>query len=147
MTNVVHLNQNIIESSVPYRLMIALDKLGIRSDIVTMISKVDNERVHVIKLPLVYRIKRKGYIFFTKLLLGCYPKRDKRFPFSFSGLGINLKNNSWYQNADVVIIHWIWGCFLSVKDIEEILKSGKKVIVVCHDNAHFTGGCHVRMGC
>ena len=144
---VLHLNQNISQSSVPYRLVAALDKVGIRSEILAMHSKVDDDRIHIVNLPIIYRIRRKLRLNIYKLRLKKYPKRKNNMLISNFDVGVNIKNNATFIKSDVVILHWIWGNFVSAETLDKIMSSGKKVIMVCHDNCHFTGGCHVRMGC
>ena len=46
------------------------------------------------------------------------------------------------QEADIIYIHWINGGFLTVKEIESILKLGKPTFIFLHDMWLLTGGCH-----
>ncbi len=131
----------------PLRLVDALEQAGVESTVLTMYSKVEDSRVHCVKQSFGYRLKRKIGNFFYESELNKYPSRDLNMPFSNARIGIDIRKNDEFKDSDVVILHWIWGNFISIKGIEDILKSGKKVIMVCHDNCFFTGGCHVRMSC
>lgn len=141
---IVHVNQNISKSSVPLRLVDALRTAGLDSEILTMLSKVPDENIHVVEQPISYRIKRKVDILTHKNLKN---DSNKSMPYSIMNVGIDIMNNKIIQDADIVILHWIWGHFVSFNGLKKLLDSGKKVIVYCHDNTHFTGGCHVRLGC
>lgn len=51
------------------------------------------------------------------------------------------------QEADIIYIHWINGGFLTVKEIESILKLGKPTFIFLHDMWLLTGGCHHAFSC
>ena len=51
------------------------------------------------------------------------------------------------QEADIIYIHWINGGFLTVKEIESILKLGKPTFIFLHDMWLLTGGCHYAFSC
>jgi len=87
------------------------------------------------------------YIVLTKVFYGRYDNSKGTMPFSRTSIGVNLTRQQIIAEADWIFLHWIWGNFLSLYGIKKILNKGKRIIIVCHDNAHFTGGCHVRMGC
>lgn len=51
------------------------------------------------------------------------------------------------QEADIIYTHWINGGFLTVKEIESILKLGKPTFIFLHDMWLLTGGCHYAFSC
>ena len=51
------------------------------------------------------------------------------------------------NDYDVIYIHWVNGGFLSLKGLEEICKTGKKVFWFMHDMFPITGGCHYSFTC
>lgn len=51
------------------------------------------------------------------------------------------------KTSDIVYIHWCNQSFISIKEIERILKIGKPTIIVLHDMWYLTGGCHHSLGC
>lgn len=51
------------------------------------------------------------------------------------------------KEADIIYIHWVQGSFLSISDIEKIIKTGKKIFFVLHDMWYLTGGCHHSFTC
>ena len=65
-----------------------------------------------------------------------------------SGLtGVNITQSEFFQDADVVYLHWTQGGFLSLSCIADILRAEKKVVWVLHDMWAFTGGCHHSFEC
>lgn len=65
-----------------------------------------------------------------------------------SGLnGFNVSKHPWVQQADIIYLHWINGCMLSIKNIRQILNLGKPVYWYMHDMWPLTGGCHHSFDC
>lgn len=71
-------------------------------------------------------------------------ERDKsvRFAFSEANAGFNITNEPVIKNADILHSHWINGGFLSLNDLDSLLKLNKPVVWTLHDMWPFTGGCH-----
>lgn len=145
--SILQINTGIKDSSIPYRLMNALEKIGVPSKIITMDSKVQDSRISLVKKTLAYRFFRKIDFVLCNLEKKVFYPNSSQLPFSFYRVGVNLARNSLLQNADVLVIHWICGTFLSPYGLKKVLKLGKPTIIVCHDSWQFTGGCHVRLGC
>jgi len=61
-------------------------------------------------------------------------------------MGADISREKWVRNADIIFIHWV-SSFVNYKNINKLLKKGKKVVLVLHDMEHFTGGCHYSVGC
>ena len=73
-----------------------------------------------------------------------YPMRSQR-PFSTSWLpssGLVSKINA--LKPDIVHLHWIAGGMMRIQELSEI---ESPIIWTLHDNAPFTGGCHVMWDC
>lgn len=49
--------------------------------------------------------------------------------------------------ADIIYIHWCNQSFISISEIERILKIGKPTFLVLHDMWYLTGGCHHSLDC
>lgn len=60
--------------------------------------------------------------------------------------GKDISKNSIVQNADVVILHWV-NSFISYRNVEQLVKIKKPIILVMHDMWVFTGGCHCDHNC
>lgn len=144
---IIQLNTGITENSAPNRLRLALKKVGICTTLITMKKDVEDESVVQIPLNTGYRILRKLDYLLSKLEYRKNYNIDEGIPFSFYRVGVNLAKYDFVKKADIIEIHWVCGSFLSVKSIHDIIKLNKPVIMVCHDNWQFTGGCHVRLGC
>lgn len=67
--------------------------------------------------------------------------------FSLMKRGYDFTKDSAVQAADVIFIHWVNNNTLSLKGVEQILKTGKPVFWYMHDMFPITGGCHHSLGC
>lgn len=73
--------------------------------------------------------------------------RNNLFAVDIANTGINITSLPEFQQADVIHLHWINQGFLSLKDIEKILKSGKPVVWTMHDMWPCTSICHYAGKC
>lgn len=148
--DILHIAQvtaGISNQSSPYRLCKAFNCIGVDAQIVTLDSSVDSDYVTVIKRSVGYRILRKFDDWLIKIEKGLLYVIDCGIPFSYYHVGVNIIKEEKIKNADIIILHWICGAYISPSGIKRLIKLGKPIIMVCHDNWHFTGGCHVRLGC
>jgi glycosyltransferase involved in cell wall biosynthesis len=76
------------------------------------------------------------------VLLKLWPKRNGRI-FSTGFGGLNFKSNQFYQDADIVHLHWING-LVKTKAIKNL---GKPAVWSVRDMWPVTGGCHYSMDC
>jgi len=87
------------------------------------------------------------YILLEKLHFYFFEK-NKSFRFAFStayfGKKINLK---YFQDTDIIHLHWFNLSFLSLKRFKKIIKLKKPVVWTLHDMWSFTGGCHYNDNC
>lgn len=76
-------------------------------------------------------------------------ERDKsvRFSFSLANFGTDISRHPLVQQADVIHLHWWNQGFLSLRNLEALGRSGKKIVWTLHDMWAFTGGCHYDWGC
>lgn len=65
-----------------------------------------------------------------------------RFLFNPGLIGQDISRHPAIQQADIIHLHWVNFGFLSINNIEQLLKLGKPVIWTLHDMWAFTGGCH-----
>ncbi len=61
-------------------------------------------------------------------------------------LGTNVTRHPLVKEADVVVLHWV-NSFISYKNVEQLMQTGKPLIWVMHDMWLFTGGCHIDHYC
>lgn len=145
--NIVHVNTEIKANSVPNRLRVALAKYGIRSSILTLKTDVTDDDIYVIKRDFINKVLRKlDYLLINLEHRVRYPN-DAGLPYSFYRIGLNISKNEMIKNADIIVLHWICGAFISAANLKQLVRMGKPIVIVCHDSWFFTGGCHVRLGC
>ena len=65
-----------------------------------------------------------------------------RFLFNPGLIGQDISRHPAIQQADIIHLHWVNFGFLSISNIEQLLKLGKPVVWTLHDMWAFTGGCH-----
>lgn len=70
-----------------------------------------------------------------------------RFAFSHGLTGVDVTRWQFFEEADIVHLHWINKGFISLDGLSAILNSGKPVVWTCHDMWPFTGGCYHNRGC
>lgn len=74
-------------------------------------------------------------------------KKNNLFAVDIANTGTDITMLPEFQQADVIHLHWINQGMLSLRNIQEILESGKKVIWTMHDMWPCTGICHYTQGC
>lgn len=62
-------------------------------------------------------------------------------------LGIDITDTPEYREADVVHLHWTCHGMVSMRTLEKIARSGKRVVWTLHDEWPFRGVCHYRGEC
>jgi glycosyltransferase involved in cell wall biosynthesis len=55
------------------------------------------------------------------------------------------ENSAWFQQADVIHLHWVSGLVHQPTFFKAL--RGKRVVWTLHDQAPFTGGCHYSLDC
>lgn len=95
------------------------------------------------------RFQKIFFINFLKIIekLKISKHRKRKLIFSSGTLGIRVAQRKEILEAEIIHLHWINGTFISINEIEMLLKSGKQVVWTLHDSWAFTGGCHIREGC
>lgn len=68
--------------------------------------------------------------------------RKNLFDVSIANTGVPLTKLPAFKEADIIHLHWVNQGMLSVKEVRQILASGKKVVWTMHDMWPFTGICH-----
>ncbi|NRB37949.1 MAG: glycosyltransferase [Pseudomonadales bacterium] len=136
------------ESSWGYRLHNSFNtEEGVESRMLCLRDSTgDNEVYEIIETPWD-KIALKVKCWFEQKILF---SKNKETVFSSALLGVNLKKKRVQEQlewADVICIHWVNGCFLTLKDIKYLNNLDKIVVWQFYDSWPFTGGCHVRNGC
>lgn len=146
---VVHINESLKKNSVPNRIKIGENglKCGVLTKILTIHSEVDNDDIFEIKRGFIYKIFRKVSTIVNRIEYRTSYCKEVGVPFSYYNIGIDISKEQIIKEADIIVLHWICGSFISTRGLKKIADLHKPIIWVCHDNWPFTGGCHVRMGC
>ena len=66
---------------------------------------------------------------------------------SIANTGVDITRRPEFQWADVIHLHWTCQGFLSLNDLQSVIRSGKRIIWTMHDQWPFTGVCHLLQGC
>ena len=127
------------------RLMEALKKQGVKAKMLVRDKQTDRLTVVAIKanwkLPVKFLWERMVIFLANRL------SRRNLFQMDIANVGTDITRMHDFQNADVIHLHWVNQGFLSMKNIEKIVKSGKPVVVTLHDQWFFTGICHYSADC
>ncbi|MDF1548084.1 MAG: glycosyltransferase [Bacteroidales bacterium] len=89
---------------------------------------------------LLFILERLYFLFYEK-------SKALRFSFSPAIAGENISNHPLVLEADVIHLHWFNQGFLSLKNLNQLLKLNKKTVWTLHDMWAFTGGCHYSGDC
>ncbi len=119
---------NALKSSGKNVKMLVCEKLSNNSDVVTVGNKYLNKWNFY---------KERADIFFYNRF-----SKDYLFDISIANTGLSITDLPEFKDADIIHLHWINQGMLSLKEIENIIKSGKKVVWTMHDMWPFTGICH-----
>lgn len=126
------------------RLMHALDSRGIEVRMLVKDKRSTDKSVHTTGASLSGRILSKANFIAERLQIFLANKFSKKnlFAVSTASTGFNIAKNPLVKEADIIHLHWINQGFLSIVDIENLLKLGKPVVWTMHDMWPITGICH-----
>ena len=74
-------------------------------------------------------------------------RRHQLFTVDIANTGIDITHMPEFKQADVIHLHWINQGMLSLRNIRQILESGKPVVWTMHDMWPCTGICHYAKEC
>jgi len=119
-------------------------QVGVGSSIVSLYSDVPASEVQLNlgRTPrFVSRMDNRANAFLTR-------KTNKEYGlFSYPLLGTNLADLGPVKEADVIYLHWVQFGYLNLKNIGQLAKLGKPIVVILHDMWSITGGCHYSFDC
>jgi len=122
------------------RLLRALNRCGVEAEMLVRDKQTDNPRVITIADSPVQRLRfaaDRAYIYLRNGLT-----RQNLFAIDTGRFGTDITRRPEFRRADVVHLHWINQGLLSLRDVERICQSGKRVVWTMHDMWPFTGICH-----
>ena len=122
------------------RLLHALNHNGVEARMLVRDRKTDD--TNVINIPQSWRLKanflwERGIIWLNNGL-----SKKGIFQVDIANAGTDITRLEDFRWADVIHLHWVNQGFLSLKNLESILASGKPVVITLHDQWYFTGICH-----
>ena len=127
------------------RLMHALNHNGVEARMLVRDRTTDAPDVSAISPSWKLRAKflwERGVIWLANGL-----SRRNLFQVDIANTGTDLTSMDEFRQADVIHLHWVNQGFLSLKNLEHILASGKPVVITLHDQWYFTGICHSSGDC
>lgn len=129
------------------RLLKALQKAGVDATLLCRDRTLPADRKDVVNLkPTLWR---KVKFVMERFEIFCYNgfSRDDLFAFDTGRFGNEVTQLPEFREADVVHLHWTNQAMLSLGNLQQILRSGKKVVWTMHDMWPFTGICHNAAEC
>lgn len=81
------------------------------------------------------------------IFLSNHLNRKNLFAVSIANTGTDLSGHPLVKGADIVHLHWINQGFLSLKDIQALVKLNKPIVWTMHDMWPCTGICHHARDC
>lgn len=125
---------------VSYRLMNAMRSIG--ADARMVVCEKLTESPYVSVAAPKWRIKLSFLYERLKIFIATKFNRATLFKIDTASSGLPLYRHPWVKEADVICLNWINQGMLSLKDIEKLSRSGKRIIWTMHDMWCFTGICH-----
>lgn len=126
------------------RLMKALKKAGVTVRMLVRDKK--SEDPDVVSVDTFWLIRKINFIRFVWerliIFLSNRLSRKNLFQVSMANTGTDLCNWPQIWEADVIHLHWINQGFLSLKDIQRLIQTGKPIVWTLHDLWPATGICH-----
>lgn len=92
---------------------------------------------------------RFSFYFYTRInkyilrLKGIQPNTT----FNQDKISLSLHQHALVKEADLLHLHWINRGFISLQELDNLIKLNKPIVVTMHDMWYFTGGCHFPSDC
>ena len=145
------------------RLMNALRKEGVEAKMLTRRESINFSLHHFITSSLHHfitsslhhfitssRLSLKPWAFYWERLRICMANhfsKQNLWIVDIANCGEDITRTHEFQEADVIHLHWVNQGFLSLRNIERILQSGKRIVWTLHDQWPYAGICHYTEGC
>ena len=127
------------------RLLQALNRNGVEAQMLVRDRKTSDTQVA--NIPQSWRLK--AYFLWERGVIWLNNGLSKKgiFQVDIANTGTDITRLDVFKWADVIHLHWTNQGYLSLKNLDRILASGKPVVVTLHDQWHFTGICHYSGSC
>jgi len=146
---ITHLNSSNIQGGsgrAAFRIHKSLKEVGVASRMFVLRDFGSDLDIKATTDNLMQKVLKKTRPRYERRILNFYGNREKE-PFSIASKGINVAKESIVMDTDIINLHWINKCFLSLKSIKHIGKLNKPIVWTLHDMWAFTGGCHYSGNC
>lgn len=127
------------------RLMMALKSSGIKARMLVRDKQTD--QLTVVSIPTSWKLTAK---FIWERLVILFANRlsyKNIFQVDIANTGTDISQMFEFKQADVIHLHWVNQGFLSMKNLNAIMQSGKPIVITMHDMWYFTGICHYSGDC
>ena len=127
------------------RLKDALNKSGIDASMLVRDKLSDDKTVFAIKNNWRTRWNK----LWERWCIFCHLRFSKRnlFAIDIANTGTDITQLPEFKNADVIHLAWINQGFISLNNIEKVLKAGKPLVWTMHDIWPATAICHITLDC
>jgi glycosyltransferase involved in cell wall biosynthesis len=126
------------------RLMHALNKAGHEAKMLVRDKQTDDK--NVISINTSWSKKKINFIRFAwerwVIFTHNHFNRKSLFEVSIANTGTDISKHPLVKEADAIHLHWINQGFLSLKNVQQLILSGKPIVWTMHDMWCFTGVCH-----
>lgn len=131
------------------RLMDALKKEIVEVKMLVRDKQTNDESVVPVNQGRFANILNRTNFFFERLSIffNNHFSKSNLFKVSIANTGNDITSHPLVKEADIIHLHWINQGFLSLKNIEKLLKLGKPIVWTLHDQWAYTGICHYANGC
>lgn len=127
------------------RLLSALNNNGIKAKM--LVRDKTTEHITVASLPKSWSLQFKFLWERLCIFFANHFNRENLFQIDIANTGNNITKLREFKEADIIHLNWINQGFLSLKNIRQIIESGKPVVWTMHDQWPFTGICHYSGEC
>lgn len=148
MKNIVLINHSDTRggaSVVTYRLMEALNAMGVDARMIVVHKATDNPRVDM--AASAWRTRLPFLAEHADIFVRNGFDRGRLFQVSTARYGLPLDRHPWVRSADAVILNWVNQGMLSLDTVGRICALDKPVLWTMHDMWNCTGVCHHAHDC
>ena len=129
------------------RLLKALRQNGVDATLLCMNRTLPAERTEVVSLKRTLWRKLKFVLERLEIFVKNGFSRQGLFAVDTARFGNDITRLKAFAEADVIHLHWTNQAMLSLRNMQKILRSGKRVVITMHDMWTFTGVCHNAADC
>ena len=127
------------------RLMEALNANGVKARM--LVRDKQTECLEVVPVPQSPLLKLRFVWERAVIWMRNWFSKKHLWEVDIANVGTDITRLPEFQWADVIHLHWVNQSFLSWRDIERIVLTGKRVVWTLHDQWPYTGICHYAEDC